>query len=732
MTSEPILSNSRIKMTPSLQNLLFAGLLIFAPATLTAAPPERIPSFGPNGTHWPILVPTPFLYDEAALNIEVEPSWQDIEDTLKGLTDAQANAGVRILVKPGVLVGQGSSGPSVINTAGKIEWKKRVTICPRDGYGSVVLTGGERFRRAHNICIAGFISTGGSEFEGCVSSAVAWFRSPYIKAISQLNDVSKMEFVEVVVPDAAVTNGDVSQVGAQRFRVSDFRWDGCYFAPHYFVDDTEPRPHTDTLQFYRSNASWEDWNMTIQDTAIYGSNNASLQTGGVDGLRLINSYIVTSTVSLERYPVPPGGETEELNSAINGAGTNWSAEDTIIFGGLALNNPSGRFSAQPFTSVQNSTVSRGPAGITLPQSGSWDVESDASYYIDRAPPYPTDDLLARIWSPENLAGQVQRPAFAPSGGIYDREQAIVITAPTEGSAIFYTLNGEPPSADSLQYDGPINRFSDTTLRAVAIDGNGQLSPIKTAEYVFQTLPPTIIPATEDAFFLQSSEVNILPSTQKAPIYYTLDGSIPTVSSILYEGPFLITSTTTVTAVAIHPQLDASEPVTSTITIGQSLESSLIWSNLALASQEGVFAVKWIAKPSAAKIDAVTGISSGAADDFSDLACLVRFSPQGVIDVRDGASYRTEGTPLTYQGGERYNFILIANLAEKTYDVFASARGEQLALIANDFSFRTEQSQVESLSNFAFIAVNGEHIIESLEVLPSSPPEIPTGVRLLGD
>ena len=73
------------------------------------AEPERIPSFGPNGTHWPEKIPTPFLYDNTVANIiEVPCSWSAIKSAIQGVTANQANSGTLILVRPGELAGNGS------------------------------------------------------------------------------------------------------------------------------------------------------------------------------------------------------------------------------------------------------------------------------------------------------------------------------------------------------------------------------------------------------------------------------------------------------------------------------------------------------------------------------------------------------------------------------------------------------------------------------------------------
>lgn len=75
--------------------------------------------------------------------------------------------------------------------------------------------------------------------------------------------------------------------------------------------------------------------------------------------------------------------------------------------------------------------------------------------------------------------------------------------------------------------------------------------------------PVITPAT--GTYHEAQTVEITCATPGAAIYYTTDGTTPTASSTLYTAPFEVSSTTTVTAIAVSNGL-TSTPATSTITI----------------------------------------------------------------------------------------------------------------------------------------------------------------------
>jgi len=82
-----------------------------------------------------------------------------------------------------------------------------------------------------------------------------------------------------------------------------------------------------------------------------------------------------------------------------------------------------------------------------------------------------------------------------------------------------------------------------------------------------TATPVITPAT--GTYPSAQSVTITDSSSGATIYYTVDSSQPTSSSIQYTGSFTVGTTTTVKAIATAPNLTQSATASSVITISQS-------------------------------------------------------------------------------------------------------------------------------------------------------------------
>ena len=77
-------------------------------------------------------------------------------------------------------------------------------------------------------------------------------------------------------------------------------------------------------------------------------------------------------------------------------------------------------------------------------------------------------------------------------------------------------------------------------------------------------PPVITPAS--GIFTNKVTLTLSPTNVGATLYYTLDGSLPTTNSIVYNGPFELFSSATVTANAFETNYVNSVAVSGVFTI----------------------------------------------------------------------------------------------------------------------------------------------------------------------
>jgi hypothetical protein len=146
------------------------------------------------------------------------------------------------------------------------------------------------------------------------------------------------------------------------------------------------------------------------------------------------------------------------------------------------------------------------------------------------------------------------PIFSPLPGTYTSAQNVSLSSATTGATIYYTVDGSTPTHSSTVYSGPIVvNGTSLTIRAFASATGYQDSPVVVGTYQIQAAAspaatPTFTPASGTSFSSTLS-VTIADTTAGASIYYTTNGSAPTTSSQLYSGPFTISATTTVNAIA---------------------------------------------------------------------------------------------------------------------------------------------------------------------------------------
>lgn len=145
---------------------------------------------------------------------------------------------------------------------------------------------------------------------------------------------------------------------------------------------------------------------------------------------------------------------------------------------------------------------------------------------------------------------VNDPVISPDSQSFFGAIEVTITDDTSGAIIYYTTDGSTPTILSSVYSGPFSVTETTTVRAFAVLAGYSNSNVVSETYTLSVLTvatPVISPSSTD--FVISQTVTITDSTVGATIFYTTDGSDPTVLSTEYTAPFDVTATTTVKAKA---------------------------------------------------------------------------------------------------------------------------------------------------------------------------------------
>ena len=114
-----------------------------------------------------------------------------------------------------------------------------------------------------------------------------------------------------------------------------------------------------------------------------------------------------------------------------------------------------------------------------------------------------------------------------------------------------------------------------------------------------------------------------------------------------------------------------------------------------------------ATPAGDNVDTVMGLSNGEASSYTDLAAIVRFASNGMIDARDGDVYVSHNQ-IRYSRYSEYSFTFKVDFYTHTYSVWVSSYNDNLdnVLLVENVKFRTEQSNLSSLNNIGIYSAEG--------------------------
>lgn len=100
-------------------------------------------------------------------------------------------------------------------------------------------------------------------------------------------------------------------------------------------------------------------------------------------------------------------------------------------------------------------------------------------------------LLPEIYKLVEAETSIATPTFSVQPGTYEEPQNVEITCETEGTTIYYTLDGTEPTKESTKYNGAITVSETTTIKAIAYNAAGETSKVATATYTFPVVYATI-------------------------------------------------------------------------------------------------------------------------------------------------------------------------------------------------------------------------------------------------
>jgi uncharacterized repeat protein (TIGR03803 family) len=183
-----------------------------------------------------------------------------------------------------------------------------------------------------------------------------------------------------------------------------------------------------------------------------------------------------------------------------------------------------------------------------------------------------------------LPSYAAAPVIWPAGGTFTTTQQVILTEPTPGSTIYYTVDGDVPvvgNGDTLEYTGPFNVTQSSVVQAIAVfsPADSSLNSLVSSASFFigATIPaPTITPGS--SVFVTSESVTLSDVNTAASIYYTTDGTTPTKSSTLYTGPITVLGTEKIQAIAAEDNYLTSPIASASFTQGTQLPAPTISPN----------------------------------------------------------------------------------------------------------------------------------------------------------
>ena len=169
------------------------------------------------------------------------------------------------------------------------------------------------------------------------------------------------------------------------------------------------------------------------------------------------------------------------------------------------------------------------------------------------PSFQKDHTYTIVGYPYNNNGTLQfrvvsavekpdAPTISPNAGEFSTDFTLTLSAVT-GATMRYTTDGSTPTASLGSVYDPENKptisaGADVTVKAVAILA-GMTSDVASTTYTYSAISRPSFAPVDGTSLYYGETVELACDVDGSTIYYTTDGSTPTSSSFIYNGPIAI-------------------------------------------------------------------------------------------------------------------------------------------------------------------------------------------------
>ncbi|RXZ83162.1 hypothetical protein EBB07_07500 [Paenibacillaceae bacterium] len=169
-----------------------------------------------------------------------------------------------------------------------------------------------------------------------------------------------------------------------------------------------------------------------------------------------------------------------------------------------------------------------------------DPAKQDGYSIDKKTVTSSSVLKVSMRGSGGYVAKLSQLDMEPHGGGFLDKRKIYLKAANDSSEIHYTLDGTEPTASSPKYEDYIEITATSIVRALVTKGDGAGSTV-TARFNKTSPYMQILYDGERSWISEGGKVTMQTNAEGSAyeIRYTLDGSEPGKTSLLYTGPFTL-------------------------------------------------------------------------------------------------------------------------------------------------------------------------------------------------